>query len=57
MSILQSENAAEALEWYNYSLSLYTQMDSEDGNQAKLHRNRANCYLALQQLDKVGFTI
>ncbi|XP_015207083.2 testis-expressed protein 11 isoform X1 [Lepisosteus oculatus] len=47
----ESRNYSEALQWYNYSLSFYSagQMDS---NLAKLQRNRASCYLHLQQLDK-----
>lgn len=49
----QTEDYEEALQWYNYSLSLYTQTDTGDTNLAKLHRNRANCFIALKQNDKV----
>ena len=49
----QIEHHKEALDWYNYSLSLYTQQDIGDLNLAKLHRNRANCYLTLGEVDKV----
>ena len=52
----QTENRKEALDWYNYSLSLYTQSDTGDQNLAKLHRNRANCYLTLGELEKVYTT-
>uniref|UniRef100_A0A4W3HZV5 Testis expressed 11 n=1 Tax=Callorhinchus milii TaxID=7868 RepID=A0A4W3HZV5_CALMI len=46
-----AQNYAEALQWYNYSLSFYPagQMDQ---NLAKLQRNRASCYLHLKQLGK-----
>ncbi|XP_042196670.1 testis-expressed protein 11 isoform X2 [Callorhinchus milii] len=47
----EAQNYAEALQWYNYSLSFYPagQMDQ---NLAKLQRNRASCYLHLKQLGK-----
>ncbi|VDI65056.1 Hypothetical predicted protein, partial [Mytilus galloprovincialis] len=59
--ILLWEQAAEAfeekdfksaLEWYNYSLSLYDTSQIGDKNLAKLHRNRANCYMYLQLNEK-----
>ncbi|KAK3585545.1 hypothetical protein CHS0354_022956 [Potamilus streckersoni] len=42
----------ESLDWYNYSLSLYSKSDTWDKNMAKLQRNRANCYLGLNQPQK-----
>ncbi|XP_066571221.1 testis-expressed protein 11 [Amia ocellicauda] len=47
----EARNYSESLQWYNYSLSFYSagQMDQ---NLAKLQRNRASCFLHLQQLDK-----
>lgn len=51
--VLQKEQYDEALDWYNFSLSLYNQSDTGDVTLAKLHRNRANCYLQLQLLEKV----
>ncbi|KAK3098145.1 hypothetical protein FSP39_016603 [Pinctada imbricata] len=42
----------ESLEWYNYSLSLFSRSESGDKNLAKLHRNRASCYLSLNIIDK-----
>ena len=56
---LQQEKAfSDALDWYNYSLSLFRSGGSDvggagEGNLAKLHRNRANCHLGLQQLSQV----
>ncbi|XP_060556833.1 testis-expressed protein 11-like [Ruditapes philippinarum] len=47
----EGKDFEEALQWYNYSLSLYTQSDTGDLNLAKLHRNRANCLIATHQLD------
>ncbi|KPP69795.1 hypothetical protein Z043_111425 [Scleropages formosus] len=47
----EAKNYTEALQWYNYSLSFFPagQMDQ---NLAKLQRNRALCFLQLQQLEK-----
>ncbi|XP_041351715.1 testis-expressed protein 11-like [Gigantopelta aegis] len=39
---------SEALEWYNYSLSLFSPSESLSMNMAKLQRNRASCYLQQQ---------
>ncbi|KAJ8015681.1 hypothetical protein DPEC_G00028630 [Dallia pectoralis] len=47
----EAERFSEALQWYNYSLSFYT-AGQMDPNLAKLQRNRASCFLRLQQLDK-----
>ncbi|XP_062856554.1 testis-expressed protein 11 isoform X2 [Trichomycterus rosablanca] len=41
----------EALQWYNYSLSFY-KAGELDQNLGKLQRNRASCFLHLQQLNK-----
>ncbi|KAK6480306.1 testis-expressed protein 11-like [Huso huso] len=46
-----ARNYSEALQWYNYSLSFYSAGQMEQ-NLAKLQRNRASCFLHLQQLDK-----
>ncbi|KAK7493018.1 hypothetical protein BaRGS_00015748 [Batillaria attramentaria] len=49
---------SDALDWYNYSLSLFRSgsegggSNFADGNMAKLHRNRASCYIGLQQLSQ-----
>lgn len=42
----ENKSYQESLEWYNYSLSLY-EAQPDDKNLAKLHRNRANCYIHL----------
>ncbi|XP_072520194.1 testis-expressed protein 11 isoform X2 [Salminus brasiliensis] len=47
----EAKNYSEALQWYNYSLSFY-KAGQLDQNLAKLQRNRASCFLHLQQLDK-----
>ncbi|XP_038049263.1 testis-expressed protein 11-like [Patiria miniata] len=43
---------AEALAWYSYSLTLLKQADSNHESLAKLQRNRASCFLNLQQPDQ-----
>ncbi|XP_056013894.1 testis-expressed protein 11-like [Ostrea edulis] len=48
----EEKNYPEALDWYNYSLSLYNREESGDQNLARLQRNRATCYLNLGQMDK-----
>lgn len=48
----EEKNFKEALDWYNYSLSLYSREESGDQNLARLQRNRATCYLNLGQMDK-----
>ncbi|XP_050983537.1 testis-expressed protein 11 isoform X2 [Labeo rohita] len=47
----EAKNYSEALQWYNYSLSFY-RAGELDQNLAKLQRNRASCFLHLQQLEK-----
>ncbi|XP_069610605.1 testis-expressed protein 11 [Ranitomeya imitator] len=47
----ETKNYAEALQWYNYSFSFYTTNHS-DPNLAKLLRNRASCFLNLNELCK-----
>ncbi|RXM91793.1 Testis-expressed sequence 11 protein [Acipenser ruthenus] len=47
----EARNYSEAVQWYNYSLSFYSAGQMEQ-NLAKLQRNRASCFLHLQQLDK-----
>ncbi|KAK7922470.1 hypothetical protein WMY93_009372 [Mugilogobius chulae] len=46
----EAQNFSEALQWYNYSLSLFK--GHIDANLAKLQRNRASCFLKLKQLEK-----
>ncbi|KAK7107797.1 testis-expressed protein 11-like [Littorina saxatilis] len=53
----EEKQFSDALDWYNYSLSLFRSAGRDggcvgEGNLAKLHRNRANCYISLQQLSK-----
>lgn len=48
----QTGNYSEALQWYNYSLSFFKAGQIEP-NLAKLQRNRASCFLQLQQHEKV----
>ncbi|XP_066505252.1 testis-expressed protein 11 isoform X2 [Hoplias malabaricus] len=47
----EAKNYSEALHWYNYSLSFY-KAGELDQNLAKLQRNRASCFIHMQQLDK-----
>ncbi|KAL0974153.1 hypothetical protein UPYG_G00216340 [Umbra pygmaea] len=47
----EAKDFSEALQWYNYSLSFY-KASQADPNLAKLQRNRASCFMQLQQLDK-----
>ncbi|XP_028816828.1 testis-expressed protein 11 [Denticeps clupeoides] len=47
----EAKNYSEALQWYNYSLSFY-KGGQLDPNLAKLQRNRASCFIHLQQLDR-----
>ncbi|XP_044124927.1 testis-expressed protein 11 [Bufo gargarizans] len=44
----ESKNYSEALQWYNYSLSFYA-ANHNDPNLAKLQRNRASCFLYLNE--------
>ncbi|XP_021377368.1 testis-expressed protein 11-like isoform X2 [Mizuhopecten yessoensis] len=48
----EAKDYQESLEWYNYTLSLFSHSDIEAHNLAKLYRNRASCYLHLEQRDK-----
>ncbi|XP_072019628.1 testis-expressed protein 11-like [Amphiura filiformis] len=52
----ENNDSAEALIWYNFSLNLFTSEDNGDitdaENYAKLQRNRASCFLNLDQLEK-----
>lgn len=48
----QARNYAEALHWYDYSLSFF-KAGQLDPNLAKLQRNRVSCFLQLKQLEKV----
>ncbi|KAM9469973.1 testis-expressed protein 11 [Clarias gariepinus] len=48
---IEAKNYYEAVQWYNYSLSFY-KAGELDQNLSKLQRNRASCFLYLQQLDK-----
>ncbi|XP_071957025.1 testis-expressed protein 11-like [Antedon mediterranea] len=46
----------DSLTWYNYSLSLFSS-DKGSKNLAKLQRNRASCFLALNNISKAEETI
>ncbi|CAH1799401.1 unnamed protein product [Owenia fusiformis] len=48
----EKKNFIEALQWYNYSYNLFPKIEGQDANAAKLHRNRASCYLQLDNMDK-----
>jgi tetratricopeptide (TPR) repeat protein len=50
---------AEALTWYNYSLSLFPESSVSPGdkNLGKLQRNRCSCLMSLDQLDKAADAI
>ena len=51
---LQNKEYAEALQWYDYSFNLFLAAESDrDPNMAKLHRNRASCYINMENLDRV----
>ncbi|XP_078322707.1 testis-expressed protein 11-like [Crassostrea virginica] len=50
----EEKKYGEALDWYNCSLSLYNREESGDQNLARLHRNRATCYLNLGQMEKAA---
>ncbi|XP_067903094.1 testis-expressed protein 11 [Heterodontus francisci] len=45
------QNYTEALQWYSYSLSFFS-AGQLDQNLARLQRNRASCYLHLNQQEK-----
>ncbi|XP_072254119.1 testis-expressed protein 11-like [Pyxicephalus adspersus] len=47
----EQKSYSEALDWYNYSLSIYAS-DYADSNFAKLQRNRASCLLHLNEISK-----
>eukprot|EP00079_Xenopus_tropicalis_P038685 XP_017952456.1 PREDICTED: testis-expressed sequence 11 protein [Xenopus tropicalis] len=47
----EAKNYAEALQWYNYSLSFFASGTAEL-SLAKLQRNRASCYILLKQYPK-----
>ena len=53
-SLFQCQQYDDALQWYNYSLSLYSSGDANDANVAKLHRNRAACCIAIQRFKQVS---
>ncbi|XP_071498472.1 testis-expressed protein 11-like [Diadema antillarum] len=49
----EGDDCGDALVWYNFSLSLLADNpDMEKTNIAKLQRNRASCYIRLQQFQK-----
>ncbi len=50
---MQNEDFAEALLWYDHSLSLYGSLERDSPDVGKLHRNRASCYVALCDAEKV----
>ncbi|XP_033123895.1 testis-expressed protein 11-like [Anneissia japonica] len=51
-SAFEGDDFSESLTWYNYSLSLFSNSDKGNKNLAKLQRNRASCFLALNNLAK-----
>jgi len=50
---IQRNEYVEALQWYNYSWSIFTSEEKENTNLSKLHRNRAFCLLNNSQHEKV----
>ncbi|KAM8934224.1 testis-expressed protein 11 [Pelodytes ibericus] len=52
----EAKNYTGSLQWYNYSLSFYAS-DHSEPNFARLQRNRASCFLHLNELDKARETI
>ncbi|GAB1605341.1 testis-expressed protein 11 [Argonauta hians] len=48
----EQKNYQEALEWYNYSYSLFSFSEYSDKNLAKVNRNRATCYIYLESFEK-----
>ncbi|XP_034297610.1 testis-expressed protein 11 isoform X2 [Pantherophis guttatus] len=50
----ESKSYAEALQWYNYSLSFYASGQTDQQNLAKLYRNMAACYLHLKEPGKAN---
>ncbi|XP_059142813.1 testis-expressed protein 11-like [Physella acuta] len=50
--LYENNNFAEAVVWYNYSLSLYPSMSQSEPNLGKLQRNLATCYLHLGETSK-----
>jgi len=51
---LQRKDYGESLQWYNYSLSLFSNKDVLDVNLAKLYRNKASCLMGMNEIDKVS---
>uniref|UniRef100_A0A8C4SSU1 Protein ZIP4 homolog n=1 Tax=Erpetoichthys calabaricus TaxID=27687 RepID=A0A8C4SSU1_ERPCA len=52
----EAEKYQESLQWYNYSLNFYSP-GQLDKNLGKLQRNRASCYLQLQQMEMANEAI
>ncbi|XP_064629200.1 testis-expressed protein 11-like isoform X2 [Lineus longissimus] len=48
----ESKDFPASLEWYNFSLSLFGPNERNDKNVSKLHRNRASCYIGMQNYEK-----
>ncbi|CAB3987595.1 Testis-expressed sequence 11 [Paramuricea clavata] len=48
---------SEALEWYNYSLSLFSPGERQSINAGKLHRNICSCHIALKDMEKARQSI
>ncbi|XP_062998148.1 testis-expressed protein 11 [Elgaria multicarinata webbii] len=48
----EAKHYSESLQWYHYSLSLYSSGQIACQNLGKLQRNMAACYLHLKELDK-----
>ncbi|ESO99151.1 hypothetical protein LOTGIDRAFT_238840 [Lottia gigantea] len=48
----EAERFGEALQWYNYSYSLFSPSERCDSNMSKLQRNRASCLISLNQFSQ-----
>ena len=52
--LAQHQRYTEALQWYNFSLSLCSSTEQHEPSSAKLHRNRASCHIGLDQLEQAS---
>src|SRR6218665_1838675 len=50
----QLQQHSDALSWYNLCGQFSSSSDFHDNNMAKLYRNKASCYISLNQLDRVS---
>ncbi|XP_068696858.1 testis-expressed protein 11-like [Montipora foliosa] len=56
-ALYQDKDYEQAINWYNYSLSLYTSNDASDKNIGKLQRNKCCCYMNLHNYQEAKETI